>query len=52
MPGYRSDCGRVDIFADDQGRIGAVRDGQFFPGIEGNFAFERFWTSLVQIASA
>jgi hypothetical protein len=55
ISGYRSDCGPVALFRDKDGRIGAFRDGRFFPGIQDNFAFERFKQNLgaiVQIQSA
>ncbi len=42
IPGYDSDCGRVNLFVTRGGEMGAVRNGKFFPGIPGNFAFERF----------
>jgi hypothetical protein len=40
--GYQSDCGTVALFRDDVGRVGAVRDGLFYPGISGNPAYERY----------
>lgn len=46
--GYKAQCGMVKLYRDNQGRIGAVReiDGQerFFPGLKGNWAFERYLT--------
>jgi hypothetical protein len=44
--GYRSQCGGVKLYRDARGRIGALKevDGvrRFFPGIKGNWAFERY----------
>ncbi|MFW6209936.1 MAG: hypothetical protein ACOC4E_00400 [Patescibacteria group bacterium] len=40
--GYRSECGTVELYRDRDGRVGALRNGRFFPGIEGNVAFERY----------
>lgn len=40
--GYKSQCGRVKLFADEEGRVGAVRGGRFFPGIPGNEAYELY----------
>ena len=44
--GYKSQCGRVELYFDQHGRLGALRDSDgvpgFFPGIVGNFAFERY----------
>ena len=44
--GYKAQCGRVKLYMDNQGRVGAVRtvggEERFFPGIEGNWAFERY----------
>lgn len=44
--GYRARCGKVNVFRDQHGRVGAVRKiaGQerFFPALEGNWAAERY----------
>ncbi|HUO50511.1 MAG TPA: hypothetical protein VMU25_03050 [Candidatus Paceibacterota bacterium] len=50
--GYRSECGSVQLYRDAQGRIGAVRNGRFFPGIPGNFAYERYLTENPQLKKA
>lgn len=52
VSGYRSDCGEVKLFRDGDGRIGAVRENQFFAGIEGNPAFERFKRQLAEVTKA
>lgn len=40
--GYRSRCGKVELYRDASGRIGALRGGRLFPGKEGNWAYERY----------
>jgi hypothetical protein len=40
--GYNSSCGRVAVAQDDRGRTGAIRGNRFFPGIQGNEAYERY----------
>lgn len=44
--GYKAQCGRVKLYRDQDGRIGAVKcvsgEERFFPGITGNWAFERY----------
>jgi len=40
--GYKSDCGWIELFWDQHGRLGAVREGRFFPGIPENEAFVFF----------
>lgn len=44
--GYTSRCGKVRLFRDNHGRIGAMRrvggEDRFFPGVEEKFAHERF----------
>lgn len=44
--GYKSRCGRVSVFRDAEGRLGALKkiDGEerFFPAIKGNYAAERY----------
>lgn len=44
--GYKSRCGRVELFRDAKGRVGALKkigeEERFFPAIKGNWAAERF----------
>lgn len=40
--GYESDCGTVELSTDQHGRLGAERNGRFFPAIENNPATKRF----------
>ncbi len=40
--GYKSQCGSVNLYRDEFGRVGALRDNRFYPGITGNEAFERY----------
>ena len=40
--GYESDCGTVELYCDQNGRIGALRDGRFYPGIPGNAAYAKY----------
>ena len=40
--GYMSDCGRVALYRDESGRLGALRGGAFYPGIPGNPAYEAY----------
>jgi hypothetical protein len=44
--GYRSECGDVTLYVDKDDRVGALREiegkQRFFPGIGGNFAYERY----------
>lgn len=49
--GYNSQCGQVMLFRDKHGRVGAVRENRFFPGIRGNEAFERYLTQNPRLAS-
>jgi hypothetical protein len=44
--GYKSQCGRVALHRDQDGRIGALRGGKFFPGITSNSAYERYIAGL------
>lgn len=48
--GYKSQCGKVELFADDQGRIGALREEKFFPGIPGNEAYECYIAEHPELA--
>ncbi len=47
--GYSSQCGKVMLYRDKEGRIGALREvhgvQRFFPGIVGNWAYERYLTN-------
>lgn len=44
--GYKAQCGKVELYRDQNGRIGALRkvrgESRFFPGIDGNWAYERY----------
>lgn len=44
--GYNARCGKVTLYRDKQGRVGALRNvggqSRFFPGIEGNWALDRY----------
>lgn len=54
--GYRSQCGSVELYQDQAGRIGAIRsiegERRFFPGIKDNWAFERFTRTTTLIPAA
>ena len=44
--GYKARCGKVSVYRDQDGRVGAVRkiggEERFFPAITGNWAAERY----------
>jgi hypothetical protein len=44
--GYKAQCGKVALYQDASGRVGALRkasdENRFFPGIKGNWAYERY----------
>lgn len=52
--GYRSQCGGVKLYRDNAGRIGALKEvdgsARFFPGISGNWAFERYLNKHPELA--
>lgn len=53
--GYKSRCGKVTIFRDKEGRIGALKkiegEERFFPALNGNWAAERYFANHPELAA-